>query len=143
MVKPCFLCHPSGSAYEKPKKSFLYVFLAKLPLSGFSVVLLLVGSWQLTRGVAAHSNTNSDSAFMRSAYQSSTAFASIKQQPSTEMPDVIDETNALAAPPMDSMYFPRCPTKDGQCQPECLTLSLTVMAGFCWQLHPVFFDCAW
>jgi len=58
------LCHSLGSGYEKPKKSFLYVFCAKLPLSGFRVVLLLVVSWQLTRGVAAHSNTSNDSVFM-------------------------------------------------------------------------------
>jgi hypothetical protein len=36
-----------------------------LPLSGFRVVVLfLVDSWQLTRGVTAHSNTSKDNVFM-------------------------------------------------------------------------------
>jgi hypothetical protein len=49
--------------YEKPKKSFLYVFWTKLPSSGFGVVLLLVDCWQLTTGVATHSSA-SNSLFM-------------------------------------------------------------------------------
>jgi hypothetical protein len=58
------LCHSPGSEYEKPKKSFLYVFWTKVPLSGLGVVSLLVDCWQLTRDVAAQSSTSKDSLFM-------------------------------------------------------------------------------
>jgi hypothetical protein len=48
---------------EKPNKSFLYVFLTKLPSSGLGVVLL-VDCRQLTKDVATHSSRSSDSLFM-------------------------------------------------------------------------------
>lgn len=58
------LCHSVGIGYENAKKSFLYMFFAKLPLSGFRVALPFVDCWQLTMVVATHSHTKNDSFFM-------------------------------------------------------------------------------